>query len=122
MSRPIIAATVLAAAALLGACASKDAKEADIQNVIEDAGATKQQADCAASKIFDKLTQKEVNDLASADHEDDIPEAISKKITPILDECLKDSEDPSGSTTSTTAGEGSTTTASTESTTSTTAG
>jgi hypothetical protein len=121
MSRPIIAATVLAAAALLGACASKNSKESDINNVLVDAGATKQQADCAASKIFDKLSQEEVNDLAAADHEDDIPKKIDAKITPILDECLK-SENPGGSTTSTTAAEGSSTTASTEATTSTTAG
>jgi hypothetical protein len=128
MSRPIIAATVLAAAALLGACASKNAKESDIKNVLVDAGATTKQADCAASKIFDKLSQDEVNDLAAADHAKDIPKDIDKQITPILDQCLgtgSGSEDPDA-TTSTTAGEGTTTTVattgSTEATTSTTAG
>jgi major membrane immunogen (membrane-anchored lipoprotein) len=116
--RPILVASTIVAAVLLGACGQKDATESDVHEVLVDAGATEAQADCAAPRIADDLTQDELNDLASASEEKDIPDKIDEKITPILDECLS-SENPTTSdeTTSTTA-EGATT----ESTTSTTTG
>ena len=102
---------------MLGACGQKDAKEADVQKVLVDAGATETQADCASGAIADELTQDELNDLASATEEKDISDKINEKITPILDECLAGEAPATDSTTSTTA-EGGTT----ESTTSTTTG
>ena len=114
MPRPILVASTIVAVLVLGACGQKDAKEADVQEVLVDAGATKTQADCASAKIADELTQDELNDLAAATKEKDISDKINEKITPILDECLA-GEAPA--TTSTTA-EGETT----ESTTSTTTG
>lgn len=120
MPRPIIvAATLTAAALVLGACGQQNASESDVQEVLEDAGATKDQANCASSKIADELTQDELNDLAKADTAEDIPNAIEEKITPILDECLSgegsESEgegdgETTESTTTTTEGETTTTT------------
>ena len=119
MPRPIIvAATLTAAALVLGACGQQNASESDVQEVLEDAGATKDQANCASSKIADDLTQDELNDLAKADTAEDIPKAIEEKITPILDECLGSGSESEGegdgetteSTTTTTEGETTTTT------------
>jgi hypothetical protein len=127
MPRPIIvAATSLLAVLVLGACGEKDASEDDVRDVLDSAGATETQIDCAAPKIADELTQDELNDLAKASDVDDIPDKVDEKVTPILEECLGASESEgegegsTESTTSTTA-EGETT-ESTESTTTTTAG
>lgn len=126
MPRPIIvAATSLLAVLALGACGEKDASEDDVRDVLESAGATDTEIDCAAPRIADDLTQDELNDLAKASDIDDIPDEVDDKVTPILDECLGDGpsesegEGSTESTTSTTA-EGETT-ESTESTTTTTA-
>jgi len=107
VSRPKIAAAVIAATLLFGACANKDAKASDVEKVLKDAGATSAQAKECASKIDDALDQKQLNDLAGADHADDIPQKISDKINPILDQCLKGE---GGTTATTTAGESTTST------------
>lgn len=123
MPRPIIVAAPLFAAVLLvGACSEKNASASDIQEVLEDAGATKDQADCASTEIDDALTQDEMNDLAKTDTAKEIDDKIDEKIQPILAECLQgegstDDGETDESTTSTTA-EGE----STESTTTTTTG
>jgi len=107
MSRPKIAAVLVAATLLFGACANKNAKASDVEKVLKDAGATTAQAKCASTKIDDVLDQSAMNDLAGADHVDDIPSKISKKIDPILTQCLMGSGETTtspSSTTSTTAG------------------
>lgn len=115
--RPILAASLIVAVLVLGACGEKDANESDVSEVLVDAGATEAQADDCAGQIAGELTQDELNDLAGASEEDDIPDAINEKITPILDQCLSGEPAPESETTDTTA-EGETT----ESTTTTTAG
>lgn len=123
MPRPIIvAATSLLAVLALGACGEKDATEDNVRDVLENAGATDTEINCAAPKIADDLTQDELNDLAKASDIKDIPEKVDDKVTPILDECLGSGSEGEGegsteSTTTTTA-EGE----STESTTTTTTG
>jgi hypothetical protein len=114
VSRAKIAVVVVAATFLFGACANKDSKPSDVEKVIKDAGGSAAQAKCVSSGIDDptgpyKLSQGELNDLAAADHVDDIPSKISKKIEPLLDQCLKGtgattSTTAPGATTSTTAG------------------
>jgi len=109
MSRPKIAAAIVAATLLFGACANKDAKASDVEKVLKDAGASTQQARCASTKIDQALSQSQMNDLAGADHAKDIPDTISKKIDPILNQCLKGTGETSetsttASTTTTTAG------------------
>lgn len=122
MPRPIIvAAPLFAAALILGACSEQNASASDIEEVLVDAGATKDQADCAATEIDKALTQDEMNDLAKADTAGDIPDKIDEQIQPILAECLSEGggstdDGETDETTSTTA-EGE----STESTTTTTA-
>jgi len=134
MPRPIIVAASIAAVLVLGACGSTDASEDDVHDVLTEAGASEEQADCAAGDIADELTQDELNDLAGADSVGDIPEDIDEAITPILDRCLAEGgpveEAPEGEgdtsdTSDTTEGEGSadttTTTAAAGGTTTTTA-
>lgn len=118
MPRPIIVAAPLFAAALIvGACSEKNASASDIQEVLEDAGASKDQADCAATEIDKALNQDEMNDLAKADTAGDIPDKIDELIQPILAQCLSESSTDDGEGTTTTTAEGE----STESTTTTTA-
>lgn len=106
---------------MLGACGEKDANESDVSEVLVDAGATEAQADDCAGQIAGELTQDELNDLAGANEEGDIPDEINEKITPILDQCLSGEAPPeSESETTDTTAEGETGT--TESTTTTTAG
>lgn len=125
MSRPYIVATTIAAVLLLGACGNTDASESDVRDVLEEAGATDEQASCAAGQIAEELDQDELNDLAGADTIDDIPNAIEEKVTPILDECLgeagsdgpvvdeDESPETDGETTETTEAEGAGTTTTT---------
>ena len=118
MPRPIIvAASLLAAALALGACSQQNASASDVEDVLIDAGATKDQAKCTSTKIADKLDQDQLNDLAKSDTAKDIPNSIEEIITPILDECLSEGGGSTDETTSTTA-EGDS--SSTESTTTTT--
>jgi hypothetical protein len=88
MSRPTIVAASIAAVLVLGACGNTDANADDVHDILTDAGASEEQADCAAEGIDDELDQGELNDLAGADSIGDIPEAIDEKITPVLDRCL----------------------------------
>lgn len=121
MPRPIIVASTILAAFVLGACGNQDSKASDVRDVLEDAGASTTQAQCASEAIDKELTQDEMNELAKSENASDIPDAINEKITPALDECLAgeaptDTEsgdettettaegETSGSTTSTTAG------------------
>jgi hypothetical protein len=129
MPRPTIVAATIAAVLLLGACGNTDASEDDVHDILTEAGADEEQADCAARDIADELSQDELNDLAGADTPDDIPNDIDEKVTPILDRCLAEGgpveEEPEdtgdtddttttvaedGDTTTTAAGDGATTT------------
>jgi hypothetical protein len=117
MPRPIIVATTIAAVLVLGACGNTDANEDDVHDILTEAGASEEQADCAAGDIADELTQDELNDLAGADSPEDIPADIDEKVNPILDRCLaeggpvEEDTDGSGDTdTSTTTEDGGTTT------------
>ncbi|HEY8544665.1 MAG TPA: hypothetical protein VIL36_06445 [Acidimicrobiales bacterium] len=118
MPRPIIVAASIAAVLVLGACGSTDASEDDVHDVLTEAGANDEQADCAAGEIADELTQSELNDLAGADTPEDIPDDIQEKIDPILERCLAEggpveedeSEGEGDTSTTTVAEEGATTT------------
>lgn len=129
MPRPTIVAATIAAVLVLGACGNTDASEDDVHDILTEAGADEDQADCAARDIAEELSQDELNDLAAADTPADIPNDIEDKITPILDRCLAEGgpveEEPEDSgddeTTTTEADEGSTTTEADGGTTTTTA-
>lgn len=88
MPRPTIVAATIAAVLVLGACGNTDANADDVRDILTDAGASEEQADCAADGIDDELDQDELNDLAGANSIDDIPNDIDEKITPVLDRCL----------------------------------
>lgn len=88
MPRPTIVAATIAAVLVLGACGNTDASEDDVHDILTEAGADEEQADCAARDIADELSQDELNDLAAADTPEDIPNDIEDKVTPILDRCL----------------------------------
>ena len=110
MPRPIIVATTIAAVLVLGACGNTDASEDDVHDILTEAGASEEQADCAAGDIADELSQDELNDLAGADTPEDIPADIEEKVTPILDRCLAEGgpveEDTDDTDTSTTTEDG----------------
>jgi hypothetical protein len=110
MPRPTIVAATIAAVLMLGACGNTDANADDVHDILTDAGANEEQADCAAEGIDDELDQGELNDLAGADSIDDIPDAIDEKITPVLDRCLAEGgpveEEGEGDTSETTDDEG----------------
>ena len=122
MPRPITVAATIVAVLALGACGNTDASEDDVHDILTEAGASEEQADCAAGDIADELSQDELNDLASADQPEDIPDKINEKITPILDNCLAEGgpvEEDEGDTSDSTAPEGSSDTSDTTATTAT---
>lgn len=131
MPRPTIVAATIAAVLVLGACGNTDASEDDVHDILTEAGADEEQADCAASDIADELTQDELNDLAGADTPEDIPDDIDAKVTPILDRCLaeggpveeepEDTGEADGTTTTVAGDEGTATTAAGDGATTTTA-
>lgn len=88
MPRPTIVAATIAAVLVLGACGNTDANADDVRDILTDAGASEEQADCAADGIDDELDQDELNDLAGAESVDDVPNEIDEKITPVLERCL----------------------------------
>lgn len=88
MPRPTIVAATIAAVLVLGACGNTDANADDVRDILTDAGASEEQADCAADGIDDELDQDELNDLAGAESVDEVPNEIDEKITPVLERCL----------------------------------
>jgi hypothetical protein len=91
-------------ALLLAGCPSNDVDGADLADALEEAGATSDQADCAAER-FDDLNQDDRNEIAEADDQeaiDDLPENLRTDYEAIMTECLAEG----GDTTTTTAGEG----------------
>jgi hypothetical protein len=97
----------------LGACGRNDAKESDVVNAMTDAKLTQKQADCIGKGINDLFgdDQKLYNKVAAASSIEDLPEGTEPKIQGVLDDCLGETADSSGdSTTTTEAGAGTTTT------------
>ena len=107
MSRTGRYATVSALAALLLAgCPTNDVDGSDLADALEEAGATQDQADCAADRFDEELDQDERNDVADAstDEEiDDLPESVRTTYEQIMAECIA-GEAPAEETSSTTAG------------------
>jgi hypothetical protein len=92
-------------ALLLAGCPSNDVDGADLADALEEAGATSDQADCAAER-FDDLNQDDRNEIAEADDQeaiDDLPENLRTDYEAIMTECLAEG---GGDTSSTTAAEG----------------
>ena len=98
MPRPIIVASTILAAFVLGACGNQDSKASDVRDVLKDAGASTSEAECASEKIDAELTQDEMNELAKSEKASDIPDDIDEKITPALDECLGEGASTDSST------------------------
>lgn len=121
MPRSIIAASTIVAVLALSACGGTDTSEEDVHDILTEAGASEEQADCAAGGIADELTQDQLNDLAGADQIDDIDAEIDEKITPILERCLAEGGPVEETETTDTTAEGEGDEGSTDATTTTTA-
>jgi hypothetical protein len=97
------------AALLLAGCPTNDVDGSDLADALEEAGATQDQADCAADRFDDELDQDERNDVAEASSDEeieDLPESVRTTYEAIMAECIA-GEAPAEETSSTTAaGEG----------------
>jgi hypothetical protein len=112
-------AGVFGAALLLAGCPSTDVDGQDLADALEEAGASRDQADCAAERFDDELNQDERNDVAQAADEadiEDLDDDVREAYESIMAECVGGQETTTtaegGSDTSETtpAGEESTTT------------
>jgi hypothetical protein len=112
-------------ALLLAGCPSNDVDGDDLADALEEAGATTEQANCAAGRFDEELTQEQRNQVAGADDQeaiDNLNDEVRTTYESIMTECLVGE----GETTETTAegaeGEETTTTAADDATTTSAAG
>jgi hypothetical protein len=97
-------AGVFGAALLLAGCPSTDVDGQDLADALEEAGASRDQADCAAERFDDELNQDERNDVAQAADEadiEDLDDDVREAYESIMAECV------GGQEPTTTAAEGS---------------
>lgn len=118
-TRRFIAVMALVAVPL-AACSNQDADAQDVSSSLKEAGATSDQADCAAEGLTegtDKLTQEQLNEVAKADDLADLDSDLQTKVNTVMDGCFgagpegETSEGEGEGSTTTTTAEGSTTTA-----------
>jgi hypothetical protein len=110
----LLAVPVLA----LGACSQNDAKESDVVSAMTDANLTDDQANCIGAGINDAFSDDQdlYNKVAGAADIEDLPEGTEDTIQGVLDECLGETPDDTGdSTSSTSEGDATSTTATTAS-------
>jgi hypothetical protein len=82
-------ATIVALAAFaVSACSNNDAKQSDVVDAMTDAGLTAEQADCVGEQFDEAFSQDELNDLAGATSEADIPDADREEVDAILQDCV----------------------------------
>jgi hypothetical protein len=127
MSRSLGRPSALALAAVLAftltGCPNQDLDGADAANVLTDAGASEDVADCLGTRFQDDLSQDQINEVGGADDLGDLDTDLQDKVQGILDECVSgsdgttedqgsgetgdssDSTDPGADDTTTTAGE-----------------
>ncbi len=83
----LVAPAVLALG--LAACGSDDVSKDKFTSELEDkSGLTEEQASCVADRLYEEFDQSEINDLYSADTEDEAPEGGLEAITTATEECL----------------------------------
>lgn len=103
-------AVMALAAVPLTACANQDADRADVVDALEEADASRDQADCVADGLTDQdsenvLSQDELNDLADANDLDDLDEDdadIADKVRAVMDQCFNGEGSSDEGTTETT--------------------
>ena len=83
----LVAPAVLALG--LAACGSDDVSKEKFSSELEDKSQlTGEQADCVVDRLFEEFDQSEINDLYSADTEDEAPEGGLEAITTATEECI----------------------------------
>jgi hypothetical protein len=89
-------------ALLLAGCPSNDVDGNDLADALEEAGATTDQANCAAGRFDQELTQEQRNQVAEADNQeaiDELNDEVRTTYESIMTECVAGE----GETTETTA-------------------
>jgi hypothetical protein len=84
-------AGVFGAALLLAGCPSSDVDGQDLADALEEAGANRAQAECAADRFDDDLTQDERNEVAQASDEEDVEnldDDVREAYMSIMAECI----------------------------------
>lgn len=89
--RPLLlaASVILATAVGLGGCAGDSISAEDIEVQLRDGGMTDQQASCAADAIVTDLDSGQVEDVYTADTEQDAGDAWAPA-TEAIDTCVRD--------------------------------
>lgn len=92
MTSPTVrrAVAALAAAALfLAACGSDDVSESQFRDeLVDQANLTEDQAECVTDKVFDEFDQGQINDIYTADTEEEAGEEEAARFTEIVGECV----------------------------------
>ncbi len=77
----------------LAACGEGDVSKEKFSSELQDeAGLTETQADCVVDSLFEEFDQGEINDLYSADTEDEAPEGGLEALQTATTECITTDE------------------------------
>jgi len=85
------AATAAAAslALVLAACGSDDVSESQFrEDLVEEASLTEDQAACVTDKVYDEFDQGQINDIYTADTEEEAGDEEAARFTEIVTECV----------------------------------
>jgi hypothetical protein len=73
----------------LAACGDSDVSKSKFSSELQDeAGLTEAQADCVVDNLYEEFDQGEINDLYSADTEDEAPEGGLEALQTATTECV----------------------------------
>lgn len=88
LGRPSALALAAVLAVTLTGCPNQDLDGADAANVLTDAGASEDVADCLGDRFENDLSQDQINDVGGADQLSELDNELQAEVETILAECV----------------------------------